>query len=184
MTLGAEDCLLPSDVLSGVPDEDDVCNAVLSGAPPSVARAPEGTVRPPYPYGFDDERVTQLDAAGKATAKVSIEGYEVELTSPSGRWLLLGGDPEEGDYMYRRLVLLDRQSGELFALQSEPGAFPKALKPQGKRLRTPIRGAVRLQFEADVRWLGDSAESELLVLGEVLVRPGERAFSIAGELAL
>lgn len=191
MTLGAEDCQLPADVLPGVPEDDDVCNAILQGAPPALeARgdaaqsAPSAPLSTPYPFGFDDERVTQLDAAGKATAKVSIEGYEVELASPSGRWLLLGGDSEEADYMYRRLVLLDRQSGELFALQGEPGPFPKALKAQGKRLRTPIRGAARLQFEADVRWLGDSAESELLVLGELLVRPGERAFSVAGELAL
>ncbi|MEY4509306.1 MAG: hypothetical protein RLZZ450_1428 [Pseudomonadota bacterium] len=200
MTLGAEDCPLPGDVLPGVPADDDVCNTVLAGAPSSFDPSPEGALQPlegregsahpdpaksaetSFPFGFDDERVTQLDALGKPAGKVTVEGYEVELASPSGRWLLLGGDPEEGDYMYRRLVLLDRQSGELFALQSTAGAFPKPLKVQGKRLRTPVRGASLLQFEADVRWLGDSAESELLVLGDLLVRPGDRAFSVAGEL--
>jgi hypothetical protein len=200
MTLGAEDCQLPADVLAGVPPDDDVCNTLMQYVPPTSAipsREDEPLASTPadassavaapaavqLPFGFEDERVTQLKAGGKPIAKLSLEGYEVELASPSGRWLLLGGDPEEGDYMYRRLLLLDRQTGELFAVQHEAGAFPKPLKAQGKRVRTPVRDASLLQFEADVRWVGDSAESELLVIDDLLVRPGERAFSVAGELA-
>jgi hypothetical protein len=156
---------------------------------------PPATVE--YGFGFEDERVTQSAVSshaeeprasavnGKPQLTAALEGYEEEQVSPSGRWLLLGGDPEEGDYMYRRLVLLDRSTGELFPVRSEPGTWPSPLKASGKRktVRTPVAQAVLLDFEADVRWIGDSAENELLVIHDLLVRPGERSFSVVGELA-
>jgi hypothetical protein len=180
LTLGAEDCQLPADVLSAVPPEDDVCNGVMQyDAPPP----PPTTVE--YGFSFEDERVTQPGASNKPQLTAALEGYEEEQLSPSGRWLLLGGDPEEGDYMYRRLVLLDRSTGELFPVRAEPGTWPAPLRASGKRktVRTPVTQAVLLDFEADVRWIGDSAENELLVLHDLLVRPGERSFSVVGELA-
>jgi len=205
VTLGAEDCQLPADVLPAVPPEDDVCNGVMQfDAPPPPPTTAE------YGFGFEDERVTQSSvgarteepraqstvgsraeeprastASSKPQVTAALEGYEEEQVSPSGRWLLLGGDPEEGDYMYRRLVLLDRSTGELFPVRAEPGTWPAPLRASGKRksVRTPVTQAVLLDFEADVRWIGDSAENELLVLHDLLVRPGERSFSVVGELA-
>jgi len=179
LTLGAEDCQLPADMVAGVPPEDDVCNTVMQFDPPPPAATAA------FGFAFEDEQVTEAGTNGKPQPTATLEGYEEEQVSPSGRWLLLGGDPEEGDYMYRRLVLLDRSTGALFPLRGEPGSWPAALKPAGKRktVRTPIQQAVLLEFEADVRWIGDSAESELLVIRDLLVRPGERSFSVVGELA-
>jgi hypothetical protein len=35
----------------------------------------------------------------------------------------------------------------------------------------------------DLRWLGDTAESELLVIGALVVRPGALRFLVDGEIA-
>ena len=47
---------------------------------------------------------------------LKIPEYSPETSSPSGRWVVLGGDVSEGDYIHRNLVLLDRAKGDIYPL--------------------------------------------------------------------
>ena len=117
---------------------------------------------------------------------VSIGVRAPELTTwPSGRWSVLRGDVEEGDYIHARLLLLDRDKGELFRI-AESRSWPPPLRPKGKhglpQIKTPV-ATIDVIGESDVRWLGSSAESELLVVDSLVVKPGHYAFSVDGEIA-
>jgi hypothetical protein len=96
---------------------------------------------------------------------------------------VLGGDTEEGDYLYRRLSLLDRESGRVYPIL--PGAtWPEPVEPRRGSPPTlpPIERAVLEPRETDVRWL-DATDAELLVVGNAIVRPGVGSFAIEGEVA-
>lgn len=110
--------------------------------------------------------------------------YSPQARSPSGRWLVVGGDTVEGDDLYRRLSLLDRENGQIFPILETPGAWPAAIEPVPGSPPTlpPIESAVLAPGEIDPRWLA-TAEGELLVVGSTIVRPGVGSFSVEGDLA-
>jgi hypothetical protein len=95
---------------------------------------------------------------------------------------VLGGDTEEGDYLYRRLSLLDRESGRVYPIVS--GAWPEPVEPTRGSPPTlpPIERAMLEPRETDVRWLG-APDAELLVVGNAIVRPGVGSFAIEGSIA-
>ena len=117
---------------------------------------------------------------------LKIPEYSPETSSPSGRWVVLGGDVSEGDYIHRNLVLLDRAKGDIYPIRSGR-AWPAPLRPVGKRtppqLKTPIENTAEAVGETDVRWLGASEESELLIVDDLVVKPGVAAFSVKGQIA-
>ncbi|HET6339135.1 MAG TPA: hypothetical protein VFG30_38205, partial [Polyangiales bacterium] len=78
----------------------------------------------------------------------------------------------------RRLLLLDRSNGKLFPV-GRAGGWPAPLSAAGAKLKTPIKQAQLVANAADVRWLGDSDHTEVLLLGELVVRPGVPAFELA-----
>jgi hypothetical protein len=119
-----------------------------------------------------------MPAAPRGGVKLQVRGYQIEQPSPSGRWLLLTGDYIERDATYRRLLLLDRSNGELFPVYARPGGWPSPLAAAGAKLKTPVKQAQLVPGAADVRWLGDSDRSELLLLDEVVIRPGAPAFEL------
>jgi hypothetical protein len=130
-----------------------------------------------------DGRVIQTSDSGARTALQLGLDYSPESYSPSGRWLVLGGDTEEGDYLYRRLSLLDRESGRVYPIvPREP--WPAALEPRPGSPPTlpPIERAILLPGEADVRWL-QFGDAELLVLESVVLRPGVGSFEVDGSIA-
>jgi hypothetical protein len=61
------------------------------------------------------------------------------------------------------------------------------LRAEGKQkvphIKTPREDTVPVVGETDVRWLGTSAESEQLIVGDLVVRPGQFAFHVEGEVA-
>jgi hypothetical protein len=140
-----------------------------------------------FRFAFDNEQVVERTPGAAAAPRLRLPGYSAEAGSPSGRWQVLGGDVEEGDYIHRSVVLLDRASGEVFPIRAAPGPWPAPLRPAGKkgppRLRTPIGHTAEAVGETDLRWLGRSAASELLIVDALVVRPGGRAFSVKGEIA-
>jgi hypothetical protein len=170
-------CQVPQGVLAGDPPEESECEGAESLEPDPDAR---------YPYAFDDGTLWELSDGAQRTAKLVLADYYAEHSSPSGRWLVLSGDVEEGDYMYRRVVLLDRRQGQIFAIPEAAGPLSAPLtaaEGTPPRIATPLTQTALITAETDVHWLPPHSSSELLVLGALIVIPGERSFSIAGELA-
>jgi hypothetical protein len=164
------------------------------GKPPDRTRAPPAPPKAPPPSGatfrfaFEQEAVVDVPAGRKAI--LHVPGYGTESTSPSERWAVLGGDVEEGDYVHRSLVLLDRTNGDLFPIRPKGGPWPAALprpaavagKPAPK-LKLPVPKTLNVVGETEIRWLGTTAASELLVIDALVVRPGAPSFSVKGRLA-
>jgi hypothetical protein len=176
LVLGEGDCTPPEGVEAGDPAADGVCWGIARVAQPDPD--PNG-----YPFTFDEEHV-RMPAAPRGGSKLQLRGYSIELTSPSRRWLLLTGDYTEREATYRRLLLLDRNLGKLFPIVDRAGGWPVPLTPSGSKFKTPIKQAQLLASATDLRWLGSSEQSEVLVLGGLVVRPGLPAFEIIeGEFA-
>ena len=135
------------------------------------------------PHAQAQQQVIDTAHAGKR--RLRLRDYQVEATSGSGRWLVLGGDVEEGDYIYRRLVLLDRQDGTLYPLGEEPGPWPKPIGRVGQAARTvgtPVAQAALVPYEDELRWL-QGGSGDLLVFGRLIVLPGKPSFAVDGEVA-
>jgi hypothetical protein len=170
LVLGESDCTPPQDVQAGDPAADGTCWGI---AKPAIAEPDPAA----FPFTFDEEHV-RMPAAPRGGAKLQLRGYQIEQSSPSGRWLLLTGDYTERDTTYRRLLLLDRTNGKLFPLIDRAGSWPAPLTAAGSKLKTPIKQAPLVPNAADVRWLGDSDSSELLLLDVLVIRPGARTFEL------
>ncbi len=171
LVVGEPECGAPEGVQSGDPADDGVCwgQSAARDAQPDPAA---------YPFSFDEEHV-RMPAAPRGGVKRRVRGYQVEQSSPSGRWLLLAGDWTHRDIAYRRFVLLDRSDGSLYPVTGQPGAWPEPLQAaQRSAFSTPIRQAAPWTNETDVRWVGDSPATELLVLNALVVRPGASAFEL------
>lgn len=123
--------------------------------------------------------------------RLAIVAPSLETISPDGRWGVLGGNPEEGDYIYRSLWLVDLVRGRVFGLAGAggeqedesgsaqarpwPAPLPARVLADAERIREAGFGAAG---ETSVRWMGDA-----LVLGEtVLVRPGRSIVRLPGPL--
>lgn len=169
-------CSLPKDVLAGDPPEAGECGYTAD---------PEPEQHRQFAYEFDDHTLWEKSGAQRI-ARLELPDYYEERSSPSGRWAVLSGDEHEGDAMYRRLVLLDRSQGQIFPIPEQPGPMPEPLRAApgtSSRVSVPIERASLVTAETDVYWLAADAGSELLVLGSTIVIPGQRSFSIEGDLA-
>lgn len=175
LVLGEGDCTPPDDVQPGDPAADGTCWGIANPAPVDPDPAA-------FPYTFDEEHV-RMPAAPRGGAKLQLRGYQIDQPSPSGRWLLLTGDYTERDATYRRLLLLDRTNGNLYPLVGHAAGWPAPLPAAGSKLKTPVKQAQLIANAADVRWLGDSDTSEVLLLGDIVIRPGVPTFELpAGEV--
>jgi hypothetical protein len=107
------------------------------------------------------------------------ECAQVEERSASGRFELLSGEMDSGDYIYRELIVLDRQTGKLWAIGS--GDDPKLLAVEPGAVFEGIHETWQsFPGEADVRWL---AQDRLWIEG-VLIDPSKPSLiTIAGDLA-
>jgi hypothetical protein len=135
-----------------------------------------------FPFGFGESHIV----FSAQEELLLVPGYDAERISPSGRWLLLAGDESEGDYMHRKLVLLDRRTGALYPIVADREGWPQPLASAGgraKSLAVPIAGTIDVVTETDVRWLGSSEPTEVLVIGSLVVKPGVSAFSVSGDVA-
>ena len=141
----------------------------------------------PFPFDFSGDTVIRNDVPGSRARVARLRDYSANTYSPSGRWLVLDGDVEDGDYIHRRVVLLDRTTGEVFALPKADGAGPRRLDASQKTsppsIPTPIENTFEAVGETTVRWLGTNEADEVLVLDDLVLRPQRRAFSVKGEVA-
>src|SRR6185369_1481135 len=126
-------CHVDEKVALGDKTADDECEPPPAG--PGRARAPAA-----FPYSFAKQSVVSR-AAGAEKLEYKVADYRAEATSPSGRWILLSGEIEEGDFVHRRLLLLDRANGALFPVPGRAGPWPARLAAPGPRppkLKRPI----------------------------------------------
>lgn len=180
LSMGQDACTPPASVKVAAADTPPKCVADRSPAPDASRRAA-------YPFDFTSAGILKQKGAPGARV-LKIRGWIEEFggLSPSGRWTVLRGDQEDGDYIHASVVLLDRQSGEVFPIR-EGRSWPEPLHPSGKQklpeITTPIDHTFPVVGETDIRWLGTSAESELLVVEDLVVRPGHYSFAVKGEVA-
>ncbi|MEY4576564.1 MAG: hypothetical protein RL701_1267 [Pseudomonadota bacterium] len=178
LAVGEDECRAPADMRIGEPSEAETCKRDTPAPAPTVTA-------PTFPYTFD-ERTGYVQTTGeKPTRLARLHEYTHELTSPSGRWLVLGGDIEEGDYSHRRIVLCDRTDGALYPVRAEAGPWPAPLTAakRGGRIRVQTADMADVVGETDLRWLGDSAETEVLVVDQLVIQPNAAVWSFEGELA-
>jgi hypothetical protein len=100
--------------------------------------------------------------------------------SPSGKWIVLSGAREEGDYIHRKLLFLNRQDGALIPIRE--GAAPKPLtKAEIEQLedteRVPTYDAVG---ETTIEWL---PTTDVLLVDHLLFTPGNAPIEIDGDVA-
>lgn len=179
LDLGKEECPPPAGVSTRAPP--DVCGRGHRGP---VAVDDE---RPPpaYPVTLNssDEEIVVKGEAGGA---FKIHDYSEDQTSPSKRWVVLSGENEDGDYIHRKLVLLDRQSGKVFPILEKGKTWPAPLAITGtgkrRRIKVPIEQGFPVVGETPVFWLGP-ASREILIVDHSVVVPGQFVFSFEGDLA-
>ncbi len=140
--------------------------------------APAGSF--PFAYASETGTLTRPDGATSKLCRTS-DGEEscsfVEQRSLTGRFELLSGEMDSGDYIYRELVILDRQDGSLWAIPEdgplisiEPSAVFAGMH-EGWRSATG---------EADLRWL----PYDRLWFDGVLIDPAARTtVKVGGTLA-
>lgn len=177
LSTGEEICQAPTGVTTGE----------NRGATCAFAFPPETIDPQPMLHPFSFKAGNVLQSIGGVSRKVlRLRGYEKLSLSPSGHWAVLHGDAEEGDYIHRSLVLLDRVTGKVFPIREEAGAWPDPLKPAGKKaatIKVPIVNTIGVVGETDVRWLGTSAQDEVLVVDSLVITPGRPSFTVDGAIA-
>ncbi len=125
-----------------------------------------------------------------ARRRLAIVQPVLETVSPSGRWAVIGGNREEGDFIYRSLWLLDLRRGLVFPIaasrEEEPETGARTVAPWPRPLTrreladapAMMRHAYGVTGETAIRWLGRT-----LVLGEaLLVTPGRGTVVLPGPL--
>lgn len=143
--------------------------------------------RPPatpaaFAYSYESETGKLSGPDGSATTICREGGGEcamVEQRSPSGRFELLSGEMDSGDYIYRELIVLDRQTGKLSTIGSAPDHGLLAV--EAKAVFEGVHGNWQLfAGETDVRWLN---QDRLWIEG-LLIDPSKPALvKIDGDLA-
>src|SRR5262249_55861370 len=96
---------------------------------------------------------------------------------------ILTGNLDQGDYTHMNLLLLDRQTGEVFPLGGSAGAWPKPLTR--KELRKPTR---ELLGDRAGDFVGETArffldDATLVIDGAILFLDKEKVVALPGELA-
>jgi hypothetical protein len=175
LEIGAESCKAPRDALPKGPPLPEPCDCDVDDPKPSAAA---------FPFGFDEGRVTE-HAEGVPVPRLWLDEYQRESTSPSGRFMVLGGDEVEQDYLYRRLVLLDRLTGDVYPVADQPASWPKRVATPGQKRRhvaLPILTAGLFPRETVPTWLKLGA-SELLALDHLVITPFSPSRTLDGELA-
>jgi hypothetical protein len=176
--VGEPECIAPAGVSHGEPSDEEWC-----GFERVSDDAPEPTAS--FAFDYDDETGWVKRVTGEPTNYAQLPDYMREKLSPSGRWLVLGGDIQEGDYIHRSLVLFDRAEGSLYPVLAAPGPWPLPLTAAKAvdAVKAPSEGMADVVGESDVRWLSVSPDSELLIVDQLVISPLKGSWAFEGELA-
>ena len=151
------------------PEEDFLCQ-------PRPASGASG--KPKGDHRVDDGK---LLAAGKPVPNRSLKTGSLESLagSSSGRWALVGASVKRGKYRIRRVLVLDRQSGDLFPVRA--GAWPKPLSD--KQWRALDKGKDITAEAAQLSDVRALAKDDLLVVDSFLIAPGRQIVDTGGHIA-
>lgn len=100
--------------------------------------------------------------------------FEPASLSPSGRWAVLWGNSVWGDLLHSQWILLDTQSGEIFAVTE-----PKWPAPLSHEALSRLEVDNDIMPESTKVWLS----GDRLVMGNWLIIPGEKVVELPGALA-
>lgn len=107
--------------------------------------------------------------------------YHEEEISPSGKWVLVGGNLSNGDYIERDLFLLDRDAGKLYPLPKSAKTWPRPIPSRDLgKLQTWSGRTAMVVGETAIVWLG---QGDTVAIGPLLVVPGVSIASFEGDLA-
>jgi hypothetical protein len=173
-TVGEPECLPPPGVELGYPPDEQWPDLDMSPDDEPASAS--------YAFDFDADSGWVKTASEPATKHLRLRDYSRECTSPSGRWLVLGGDLQEADYVHRSLVLLDREAGAVFPVLEAPGAWPLPLTAAKRTVKTPVSGMADVVGESDVRWLRFADGAELLIVDQLVLQPNKPSWTFEGEL--
>jgi hypothetical protein len=128
-----------------------------SKPPCSANQAQRTRVKPLGPFRFK-RGVIRRGAERIATHRALTHFTATEI-SPTGRWFLLESEPAEGDFIYRNLLLFDASTGAVHVVPTSPQWTPPPA----------------------VGWL-DLGPSDALLVKDLVIIPGERAFRVEGDV--
>lgn len=128
----------------------------------------------PAPWAYDLEDGGHITGAPPVPSFAPELDVNVELRSPSGRWILVSGATRGGDHVWRSLWLLDRERGEVFAIEDGTWWPVNASALDSTRTHS-------VPGEATVRWLEGR---DVLWVDDALVFPGRGRVVVGGRLAL
>lgn len=122
--------------------------------------------------------------------RLAIREPHLETISPDGRWAVIGGNRDEGDYIYRSLWMLELTTGRIFGLGEDDDGDDDNPAPAVRRWPAPIAprelahaqrlidAAYGVIGETSIRWRGNT-----LVLGDsVIVTPGRSIVRLPGAI--
>jgi hypothetical protein len=151
LTTGAERC--PG---SGVPAGEDSHACIFPLPTPSAAGR----------YTLTDQ--AQITARDGSRSLGYLPSFQVESVSPSGRWLLLSGQADGGDYVWRKLLVLSTESGQVYALPKAGTPWGAPLRPAPSPHEELIISEDSVPGEADVRWILNSTTPDALLISSTL----------------
>jgi len=178
LSLGEGSCHPPKDVTIGTPRPSEGC-AVSSHGVPNIGEDPKGFSF--HATNVEDDVVIE----GTSPGRLRVPSYQRAGDSPSGRFELLRGEQEDGDYIHFKALVFDRQTGELFPVTEEAGSWPKPLPAVGNKgrrhIKTPVEESGDLVGETPLHWLGPP-EHEVLRVDKSILVPHARIFTLPGDL--
>lgn len=132
------------------------------------------------PPGFSVREGLLRSPTGALVARFGHDDFLESTFSPDGRFSVVSGAVVGGDYIWRSLLLLDRQSGQLQPIRVGP--WPEALSHSelgNRELLANDRLTYRAAGESLVQWL----DPEHLVVDQLLVTVGEHIAELPGLVA-
>ena len=137
------------------------------------------TVKYPFEWKSAEQYTADHGSVDKDGSGFSLDpdNFRLELSlerSPTGRWVAINGNPRDGDYLYRQVVLLDQKTGKFYQTgkrdDCRQAIAPNRLdKKENEYYPNPIIGEARLA------WLGNK---DLLLLHQSIVVPGVYCYGI------
>jgi hypothetical protein len=157
------------------------CEPAEQATPPApAAPPPAGSFDLDRVDGGEDNRLVKRGADGSVREVRALgRGDFVPIAaSPSGRWLAIGGNEEDGDYIHLQLFLLDRRSGRIWPVREKNvrPLSPQTVKQLGK---TPVESE-DIVGETALWWLPGR---DVLVVGRALATPGAGLVRLPGAIA-
>lgn len=156
------------------------CNVDWGNVPDCfLYRPPKPPLRTDFPFKLEKNELRREGVT--VTTLAADDEFTQDATSPSGRYVVLSGNLEEGDSIYRQAVILDREEGRLYLI-TKAGSL--RLLSNESLLHFRREDLARLDArdvvgESTIRWLdGDRLIVENLLFdmdGHVLELPGSVA---------